>query len=53
MFQSIALYDSNVTIVMVVVFAIVCLALVGFLIKAMSSSGKKEIESDIDVDPKI
>ena len=36
--QSIALYDSNVTIIMVVVFGLVCLALVGFLIKAMSSS---------------
>ncbi|MFD2914491.1 hypothetical protein [Psychroserpens luteus] len=48
MFQNIALYNTNVTIIMVVVFALVCLALVGFLIKAMASSGKKEIEADTE-----
>ncbi|MEM5564992.1 hypothetical protein WNY78_07745 [Psychroserpens sp. AS72] len=48
MLQNIALYDTNVTIIMVVVFALVCLALVGFLIKAMASGGKKEIETDTE-----
>jgi len=43
--QSIALYDSNVTIIMVVVFGLVCLALVGFLIKAMSSSNNNNTET--------
>lgn len=50
MFQKIALYNSNLTIIMVAVFAIVCLALVGFLIKAMSGSSKNEIESDSDTE---
>ena len=43
--ENIALYDSNITIIMVVVFVIVCVALVGFLFSAMTSSNKEDTET--------
>jgi hypothetical protein len=48
MFDSIALYDSNVTIIMVAVFGLVCLALVGFLVKAMTGSNKENTKETND-----
>jgi heme/copper-type cytochrome/quinol oxidase subunit 2 len=46
MFQNIALYSSNVTIIMVAVFGLVCLVLIGFLVKFMTSSDKKKSETN-------
>lgn len=46
MFQNIALYSSNATIIMVAVFGLVCLVLVGFLVKFMTSGDKKNTETE-------
>lgn len=44
MFQSIALYNSSATVIMVAVFALVCFILIGFLVKFMTSSNKNKPE---------
>lgn len=41
MFQNIALYNSSTTVIMVAVFGLVCLVLVGFLVKFMTGNDKK------------
>nr|WP_321248216.1 hypothetical protein [uncultured Psychroserpens sp.] len=48
MFQGIALYNSNATIIMVAVFGIVCLVLIGILINFMSTKTKNESDSEED-----
>ncbi|MFV0566499.1 MAG: hypothetical protein ACK5NB_11795 [Flavobacteriaceae bacterium] len=44
--QTIALSNWNNGVVMIAVFALVCLALIGFLVKFMSSSDKKNDGSE-------
>jgi hypothetical protein len=46
MIKNIALYNSNVTIIMVVVFVLVCLVLVGFLVKSISGGDKTNTDTN-------
>jgi heme/copper-type cytochrome/quinol oxidase subunit 2 len=46
MVKNIALYNSNVTIIMVAVFGLVCLLLIGFLVKFMTGGDKKNTETN-------
>ena len=43
-FESIALENWNTVVIMVALFGLVCLVLIGFVIKAMSSSDRKNDE---------
>ncbi|MFT4805311.1 MAG: heme/copper-type cytochrome/quinol oxidase subunit 2 [Psychroserpens sp.] len=49
MIQNIALYNSNVTIIMVIIFILVCLVLVGFLVKSMSGGDTTNSDSHTDI----
>ncbi len=42
MFGTISLYNSNTTVIMVVVFGVVCMVLIGILVKFMTSSDRKK-----------
>lgn len=44
-FQNTALYSSNATVILVAVFGLVCLVLIGFLVKFMTSGDKKNSEA--------
>ena len=45
-FQNIALYNWSNGVVMIAVFGLVCLALIGFLIKFMSGGDKNNDQSN-------
>ncbi|MEM5540110.1 MULTISPECIES: hypothetical protein [unclassified Olleya] len=43
--QNIALYSWSNGVVMIAIFAVICLLLIGFLVKSMSSSDRKDDEA--------
>lgn len=43
--QNIALYSSNTTVIMVAIFGFICLILIGFLIKFMTSGDKNKTDT--------
>lgn len=43
--QSIALYNWNNGVIMIAIFGLVCIALIGFLVKFMTTSDRDKEES--------